>query len=222
MILLAGGRGRRLGGANKALLRRTPPDQTTGATSSGRGGTTLLNQWCSALAGYGISGVVVGNPALEQHLTPAASALLQVTQEDPPFSGPAAAVCAGLRALPAETHHNDGADRPREQVLLSAVDIVEPAALLHWLLDTASHALPEPGHDGLLPHDGQGRAQWLTSVIDAGWLRRRAATIAPGSEQGQSLRWLLGTAALTHLTMPDHLGDDIDEPHQARRFGIHV
>lgn len=223
VILLAGGRGQRLGGADKALLRRTLPAQASGAPGADQGGTTLLSQWCSALAARGISGVVVGDPALHQHLTPAAAASLKVTQEDPPFSGPAAAVCAGMRALPAETQHHDGAmDQPWEQVLLSAVDIAEPAPLLDWLLDNACPAPTEPGQVGLLPHDGQGRAQWLASVIHAGWLRRRVAMIPPGAEQAASLRWLLGTAPLRHLKMPQHLGADIDDPDQARRFGIQL
>ena len=223
VILLAGGRGRRLGGANKALLRRRLPDQTSGVPGTDGPAMTLLSQWCSALAARGVSGVVVGEPALDQHLTPAASALLRVVQEDPPFSGPAAAVCAGVRALPAENQNNDGSTGgPWEQVLLSAVDIAEPDPLLGWLLDNASQALAEPGQVGLLPHDGQGRAQWLASVISAGWLRRRVAMIPPGAEQGASLRWLLSTAPLRHLRMPPHLGCDIDDADQARRFGIQL
>lgn len=229
VILLAGGQGRRLGGSNKALLRRHLPDRTGSRTDVGGGAAeTLLHQWCTALTQRQLDGVVVGDPGLERHLTPAASALLRVTQEDPPFSGPAAAVCAGVRALPTVTTYDDAAHRPPEQVLLCAVDIVEPDPLLDWLLGHASHTDTQPSQDGLLPHDGllahdaQGRPQWLASLISTEWLRRRVATIAPGEEQGRSLRWLLGAAELRHLAMPPHLGHDVDEPDQATRWGIQL
>lgn len=213
-----------MGGASKALLRRHLPDRTGSRTDAGGGAAqTLLHQWCTAVTQRQLDGVVVGDPGLERHLAPAASALLRVTQEDPPFSGPAAAVCAGVRALPTETTDaDDAAHRPLERVLLCAVDIVEPDPLLDWLLEAASHADTQPGGDGLLPHDGQGRPQWLASLISAEWLRRRVATIAPDEEQGRSLRWLLGTAELRHLAMPPQLGHDVDEPGQAKRWGIQL
>ncbi|WP_300345611.1 molybdenum cofactor guanylyltransferase [Nesterenkonia sp.] len=197
-ILLAGGRGQRLGGVNKALLRR--------AAESGAESPTLLSLWCAALDARGIGGVVVGAEELAPQVPRARFAL---TQEDPPFSGPAAAVCAGVRAL----------EGSAQQVLLGAVDVVDPGPLLDWLL---SLDLRQPEWHGVLPHDQQGRPQWLASVISREWLQHRAAQIACGAERGQSMRWLLGPASLRPVTMPPGLGEDIDEPAQARRLGIQL
>lgn len=74
-VLLAGGRGSRLGGADKALLRV--------------GGATLLDRALAALGGLEV--VVVG-PARDL-------GVVRVVREDPPLGGPAAGVVAGLAAL---------------------------------------------------------------------------------------------------------------------------
>lgn len=223
VILLAGGRGRRLGGANKALLGRGPSGQGGETTTADPPTTTLLGQWCAALEERGLGGALVGDPTLGEHLSPAAAARLTVTQESPAFSGPAAGVCAGVRALLQRRRADaDAAGAAPEQLLLCAVDVAEPAPLLDWLLRSASRAPLEPGRDGLLPFDGQGRPQWLASVIAAEWLRRRVGALPPDAELGQSLRWLLGDASLMPLAMPPHLGHDIDDPEQARRFGFQL
>ncbi|GAA1825183.1 NTP transferase domain-containing protein [Nesterenkonia flava] len=235
IILLAGGRGSRLGGVNKALLRRSPelapaPPASESAGSapsrppltgpepvrSTAAGPTLLQQWVSALAARDITGVVVGDAVLGEHLPPAAESgmgpPLVLTREDPPFAGPAAAVCAGVRALPTP------ADPAGGQVMLCAVDIAEPAPLLDWLLEAArSHP-----HTAVLPRDGAGRDQWLASIVEARWLRERVAEIPPGEEEGQSLRWLLSSAQPLRIPLPAGLGHDIDDPHQARRFGVQL
>ena len=74
-VLLAGGKGSRLGGADKALLRV--------------GGATLLDRALDALAGLEV--VVVGPPR--------DLCAVRVVREDPSLGGPAAAVVAGLAAL---------------------------------------------------------------------------------------------------------------------------
>ena len=83
-VLLAGGEGRRLGGTDKARLRR--------------GAKTLLQHWVAALEKRGIPVAVVGPAHLRAELPQ--DALL--TREDPPLGGPAAAARAGLLALEKE------------------------------------------------------------------------------------------------------------------------
>jgi molybdopterin-guanine dinucleotide biosynthesis protein A len=75
-ILLTGGAGRRLGGADKASIDV--------------GGMTLFDRAVSATAGRPV--IVVGPP-------PRTEAAVVVTRENPPGGGPAAGVAAGVAAL---------------------------------------------------------------------------------------------------------------------------
>jgi molybdopterin-guanine dinucleotide biosynthesis protein A len=80
-ILLAGGRGSRMGGVHKPLLDV--------------GGTTLLDAALGAARDAGCEPIVVVGPADEAH------AELTWVREDPPFGGPAAAILAGLPLMTA-------------------------------------------------------------------------------------------------------------------------
>lgn len=205
-VLLAGGTGSRLGGADKALLRR--------------GGATLLQDWLEALVAREIAVAVVGPPHLGAQLDApqssrgAAGAAPEVllTREDPPLSGPAAGVAAGVRALAA-------ADLlPHEgQVLLLAVDTVDPGALLDALQGVA----PGPGR-GVIPVDAAGREQRLASMVDAAALRRTVDALAPGQEVGWPLRRLLEGLAVDHPRLPAGLGRDVDTAADAAALGIEV
>lgn len=75
-ILLAGGRGSRLGGAVKPLLTV--------------GGTTLLGAAVAAVRAVGAERVVVAAPVLDAGLD------VEWVQEDPPFGGPVAGIVAAL------------------------------------------------------------------------------------------------------------------------------
>ncbi|WP_298583212.1 molybdenum cofactor guanylyltransferase [uncultured Kocuria sp.] len=77
-VVLAGGRSARLGGRSKARLRRA--------------GRTLLELTLDAVREA--AGVVVVGPP-----DPSVPEGVLRTREDPPFSGPAAGIAAGLRAL---------------------------------------------------------------------------------------------------------------------------
>lgn len=96
-IVLAGGRARRLGGADKLLLRV--------------GGRTLLERVVAALAEA--DRVVVVGPRRDVPLPREVA----WAREEPAFGGPAAAVAAGVRAL-------DPA--PDDDVLVLAGDLVRP------------------------------------------------------------------------------------------------
>ncbi|WP_344682168.1 MULTISPECIES: NTP transferase domain-containing protein [Actinomycetes] len=206
-VLLAGGRGSRLGGVEKGLLTRD--------------GVPLITCWAEALGRRDIPAVVVGTPSLRPHLPPG----VRLTREDPPYSGPAAAVCAGVRAL-------EAVPWPRHLLLL-AVDTLDPDAVLDWLLAR----LPDDG--ALIPRDAEGRAQMLTAAVEAGALRRRVLSLVPGEEVGRPVRWLLDGISSGNLTpdggasapgeegapgprLPDGLGVDVDTAADALRHGVEV
>lgn len=200
-VLLAGGAGTRLGGMDKAMLVRK--------------GHSLLEHWTAALAEREVPGVVVGPEHLRRHL----SENFQLTREDPPSSGPAAAVCAGVRTL----HGAAPAPGPEDVVLLLAVDTVDPGPLLDWLLawlPPLSGTGEQSSAQAVVPRDQQDRFQMLSAAISQRWLSRRVSALTPGEEVGQSLRWLLGSARTVHPMLPAGLGRDVDSPQDARELGI--
>ena len=196
-VLLAGGAGSRLGGADKALLRRK--------------GRTLLDHWVSALADRELPSVVVGPGHLRAHLP----GQFLLTREDPPRTGPAAAVCAGVRALNHSARPTSG-----EAVLLLSVDTVAPGPLLDWLLDWLP-ALSDTGEQAIIPRDGGETFQMLSSAVSRPWLGNRVERLAPGEETDQSLRWLLRPARTMHPVLPPDLAGDVDTEDDARRYDVH-
>ncbi|WP_150461854.1 molybdenum cofactor guanylyltransferase [Nesterenkonia ebinurensis] len=202
-VLLAGGAGTRLGGADKALLVRH--------------GRTLLEHWTAALAQRQVGGVVVGGEHLRRHLPEG----FLLTRETPPLSGPAAAVCAGVRALPDPSAGVSVPEAAEQQdaLLLLAVDTVDPGPLLDWLAGWLS-LLSAAEEQAVVPRDRAGRFQMLGSAVSGSWLRRRVSELAPGEESGQSLRWLLGRARSVHPVLPDGLGRDVDLPEDAGELGV--
>ena len=179
-VLLTGGRGSRLGGVDKGALRLE--------------GSTLLERALDALAG--LPTVIVG-PRRAAADRPA----VLVVREDPPLSGPAAAVAAGLAAVPAD------ADR----VLLLAVDVVGLPAVVPLLLAA------DPGPDGVVAVDPEGREQWLLALVRRPALEASAAAL--GDPAGASLRVLLGGLRLARLPLPPGLHADVDTVDDARAAG---
>lgn len=174
-VLLAGGRGSRLGGADKAMLVA--------------GGRSLLARALAALDRVEV--VVVGPPRPG----------VRTAREDPPRSGPAAAVLAGLGALP-----------DVDEVLLLAVDVVGLPDAVPALLSG------ERGPDGTIAVDERGRDQWLLGVYRADALRRAATDL--GVPAGASLRALLGGLRLHRLPLPAALTADVDTLDDALAAGI--
>lgn len=140
-IIVAGGRGSR--------LRDSPPGTSPKLFLQDATGTTLITHTIhaalDAVAG-GASGVgrivVVGPesivpPDLRKHVT--------TVQEDPPLSGPASAVAAGVRTLEAAP-----GVAGTDTVLLLAADLANPRAALAELLAhrTAGASIDQPGHGG--------------------------------------------------------------------------
>ena len=145
VIVLAGGRGSRLGGVDKSVLILE--------------GRTLLERLLDATSAA-VAQVVVGDPAVP--LRPG----VLVTQEDPPAGGPAAGVVAGLAAL-----QTAGVDAPWTLVL--ACDLPGAADGIPLLLAAAMET--EPATDGACFVDATGRRQWLFGIYRTASLAPAAA-----------------------------------------------
>lgn len=196
-VLLAGGRARRLGGEDKALLRRE--------------GRPLLLHWREALRERMLPFVVVG----PEHLRQSLGAQDLLTREEPAWGGPAAGVRAGVLAL--------GEERP--WTLLLAVDVVDPAPLLDWLVGqlavvegggAADAASPE----ALVPTDGEGKLQHLSAAVSTAVLHRRVQELSAAETEGRPLRVFLEGLRTVHPALPSGLGEDVDTPADAARHRI--
>lgn len=150
-IILIGGKARRFAGCAKSELVVA--------------GSTIMERMLSATEDA-VSRVVVGTRPAEA--APLPQGVLQVL-EDPPGSGPARSVQAGLAAVP------DDCDR----VAILGGDLPfltsEALRLLHR---HASEAGPE---SGALFCDNAGRRQWLCGLWPTDLVRRNAAEVEPGA-----------------------------------------
>lgn len=176
VVIVAGGRGSRLGGVSKADLRV--------------GGVRLLDRVLAA-AHAAQTTVVVGPVD--------APVSVLVTQEDPPGSGPAAGLVAGLDAIA----------EPAPWTVVLAVDVPDAPAAVSTLLQRA-HADATAGTPCgayALTGDG-GQPQWLLGLYDSATLR--AAARAYGDPRGRSVRGLLAGLHPTPVDAPEVDTTDID------------
>ena len=143
-VVLAGGRGSRLGGTDKPGLVV--------------GGQTLLGSVVAAVTSAGAARIVVVGP--ERPAVPGTGAQdggrLRYTREDPPGRGPVAALRCGLAEVSAPA------------VLLAAADLpfLRPPHIARLLA-----ALAAPATAGAVALDAAGRPQWLVSAWPAAGLR---------------------------------------------------
>lgn len=180
-ILLAGGRGSRVGGAIKPLFDV--------------GGRTLLGATIDAARDAGAGPVCVVAPVLDS-----ASPVTWV-REDPPFGGPAAAVVAAFEAWA-------GADVDPEWTLLLACDLPEVGDAVRRLL--ADRALLPADVDGVCLADASSRPQWLIGLYRTAPLRGAASALADGGRDA-SIRALLADLAIAAITVHDGaLTRDVD------------
>ncbi|HET9172669.1 MAG TPA: molybdenum cofactor guanylyltransferase [Actinospica sp.] len=175
-IVLAGGLARRLDGADKPALRI--------------GDSTLLDRVLAACAEAGT--VVCVGPERPTR------GEVRWTREDPPGSGPAAALAAGLCRLP---------EHPAPYVAVLAADLpfLTPE-VVHTLWTNAQ------GRDGAVLTDRAGRDQWLaacyrTSTLTAAFTRLIAEH---GTAAGLSLKRLLAGLNLARVPDPDGRAFDCD------------
>lgn len=202
-IVLAGGRGSRLGGVDKASLLLA--------------GERLVDRVVRAARTVGVTPIIVVGPE-----TPGLDGCTRVT-ESPRFGGPLVALEAGVRALAAEAGVRgadadaDAGPGPRPgstpepgtaAVLLLACDLVHPKGIVQHLL-AAGRA---PGESVVL-RDPDGRAQWLAGCYDLAALHEGLAAARAGGElTGAPLRRALRDLPLRFVDAPAEVLADIDEP----------
>lgn len=168
-VILAGGAGRRLGGAGKPMLAVH--------------GRPMLERVLDAVADADVT-IVVGPASL-----PLPGGVVRVSEE-PPGGGPVAATAAGLAALAEIGTDADLDPTPAshgETVALLAADLPFLDARAVAVLRTA---LQMSTVDGMVFVDADGRRQTLCGVWRAGPLR--AALDRLGPPAGASMRALLG------------------------------
>jgi molybdopterin-guanine dinucleotide biosynthesis protein A len=170
-ILLAGGRGSRMGGVNKPLLEVA--------------GTTLLDAALGAARAAGCDPILVVGAPDEAH------ADLTWVREDPPFTGPAAAIVAALPSIAAPWTLVMACDLPRASEVVQALLGAPPTA------------------DGVCLVDESGRRQWLAGIYRTGALRHAAAAI-PDAGRHASARALLGSLAIAEVAASEAVAFDID------------
>ena len=213
IIILAGGRATRLGGADKPGLVV--------------GGRTLLAGVVAAGTEAGAGRVVVVGPDRPDIADDAGAAAVRFVREEPPGSGPVPALRRGLAELALRRGlagldgpgRLAGPDGPGGQgaegepwVAILAADLpFLRAAHLRMLLAAAA------GRDGAVLADDGGRAQWLAGCWRTGALRRAAA-----GYQGSSLHGLLAPMRPVSVSLPPGRGEpppwlDCDTEQDLRR-----
>ncbi|MGH3497928.1 MAG: molybdenum cofactor guanylyltransferase [Nocardioidaceae bacterium] len=169
-IVLAGGASTRLG---------------TDKTRLARGQATLLDHVLTAVS-HTDQRIVVGDPR-------STTSPVEWAREDPPGSGPAAGIVAGLARVHAE------------MTVLLAGDLAQVSAgTVATLLAAAPH------HDGAVIVDGTGRRQHLLSAVRTAALRRAASVRASWADS--SVHELLATLDLVEVLARGPEAADVDEP----------
>lgn len=171
-IIVAGGRGSRLGGVIKADLQV--------------GGQRLLDR-VLASARHARQCVVVGMVEVPEGV--------RRVVEDPPGSGPAAGLVAGLDAIV----------DPAEWTLVLACDLPGAEDAVPQLV---SAALTGGDADGHCLGSEDGTPQWLLGIHRSDALRHAAA--AYGDPRQRSVRGLLAPLRLAVISDIDDVGRDVD------------
>ncbi len=203
LIVLAGGRGSRLGGAFKPAVEVA--------------GRSLLARVLDARA-LARRVVVVGPDAARDAAGPQPAPLIWAL-EDPPFGGPVAGVVAGLAALDLAALDQRTPDQAAEAnpgpegsawLLVLACDLPWAADAARLLV--AAVADPASGSvqpDGFHLVDADGREQWLAGIYRGAALRESVRRL--GSEtRGASVRQLLSGFSLRGIRDPGQAGRDVD------------
>jgi molybdopterin-guanine dinucleotide biosynthesis protein A len=183
-IVLAGGRSSRMGGRHKPAIPV--------------GGVAMVARAVAALRDAGAEPLVVG----EAHGVPPG---VPVVREHPRFSGPLAAVAAGVAEL---------APAPGGVVLLLGGDM--PFVTPHTLRALAAAALG--GSAGVaVAEDADGRAQPLCAAWTDAALRERLAAL--GDPADRPLRALYEGAEPIRIPIPAREAMDVDSPDDLRAAG---
>jgi molybdopterin-guanine dinucleotide biosynthesis protein A len=191
-VVLAGGRSSRMGSAHKAALVYDGRSLLVGAVDAVRAARAIVVVAPDGLV-RGVRDVIVA-------------------REFPAWGGPAAALVAGLEALPSDR---------AEWVLVLACDLPRAPEAVTALLEGADLDAVGAGCDGVVAVDGAGRRQPLLAVYRASSLEAAAARLA-GPLTGLAFRALTARLELTEVRVADALLADVDTPDDARSFGIEV
>jgi molybdopterin-guanine dinucleotide biosynthesis protein A len=201
-IVLAGGRAARLGGADKPGLvvgtRTLLAAVVSAAAEAGAGQVVVVGPARPGIAG---SGPVGSDPVGS---VPVSSGRVEFVREDPPGTGPVAALRCGLGRVGAPWVAVLAADMPflraRHLVaLLAAAGRPEPEPGPGW--PASQDGAGPPGRGAILV-DETGRPQWLAGCWPAAALRRRL-----DGYPGDSLHGLLDPLRPVRLSYPPGPGD---------------
>lgn len=180
-LILAGGRASRLGGLDKASVIV--------------GQARLVDRVIAAARRAGLGRVIVAGPPHTGQLADV------VVREDPPFSGPVAALGAGLDQVQGQW------------LLLLGCDLVHPAAIIDQLLA----AIPPTSASrpaAVVLQDEAGHPQWVASCLRTSALRRCLGDYSPGQLAHQSLRGIIGQLQPQFVATASATTADIDTPAQ--------
>ena len=190
-LILAGGRGSRLEGVDKAALLLE--------------NERLVDRVIAATRRAGVSQVVIVGP------TDAGAHADLVVREEPPFSGPLAAVGRGIEEIEAPW------------VMLLACDLQHPDQvvdqLLSALLNVSKSQQSGVSHQkiqGVVLSDESGNRQWLASCINTAVLRDALDSVLreKGSLDGGSLAAVFGHIEFFSAVAHPGSTQDIDTPEQ--------
>lgn len=198
LIVLAGGRGSRLGGASKPAVEVA--------------GRSLLARVLDA-RGLARRVVVVGPDAARDAAGPQPAPLIWAL-EDPPFGGPVAGIVAGLAALDQTTPGQATEPNPGPEgspwLLVLACDLPWAADAARLLISAVADPASGSAHlDGFHLVDADGREQWLAGIYRGAALREGMRRL--GSEaRGASVRQLLSGFSLRGIRDAGQAGRDVD------------
>lgn len=206
-IVLAGGRSSRLGGTDKASLMFD--------------GGTLLARTLAAVEGAGA--VVVVGPFDPGELPDG----VRSAREDPPFSGPAAAIAAGLDALAPDAVRYTAVlacdmpyARTAVQYLLAAAASMAATASADGSA-TAGPGDDGAGADGLMAQDELGKLQPLAAMYKTDALTEAVRSSRAGvGVTGMSVFRLVASLQVVPVTVAAPATRDVDTWDDARAFGI--
>ncbi|MDO5533787.1 MAG: NTP transferase domain-containing protein [Propionibacteriaceae bacterium] len=180
-VILAGGQGTRLGGVSKADLQVQ--------------GQRLLDIVLRA-AGKATVRVVVGDVMVPDDVV--------LTREEPPGTGPAAGLLAGVEAIAS----------PAPWILVLACDLPGAVGAVARLLEALPDAPDEA--DGLCLRDAGGELQHLAAIYRTPALHRAFAHW--GDPANRSVRGVMASLALLPVDPGDADLDDLDTPEQLARW----
>ena len=150
------------------------------------GGRTLFERAVDALAAAGAAPIVAVGPVLDEALP------VIWAREEPAFGGPAAALAAGIREVPAEW------------VCVLAGDLARPEDVVERLAALLSGGTDADG----IAFTADGREQWLAGMYRAASVRRVLTGL--GTLENASVRSMLGGLAIDWIVDDDGITRDID------------